>query len=101
MIDDKTASSILYLIKNNLDVSYGLDIGISIIQAPSVLAFLLQKGLCERSEQNLKVTALGEALLQQTPPRVKVTKKKLEPLFGKKILRLLPDQVYIPEKEPK
>lgn len=100
MVNTKVISTVLYLIKNKLDVTYSLDIGISINQIPILISDLINQGYCTRRNQELVLTQMGEETLALTPPSTKITRKAVEPKYDQKILAMLPDEIYIPSNIP-
>lgn len=100
MFNKKIISTVLYLIKYKLDVTYSLDVGISISQIPALISDLINQGYCTRVNQELILTPQGEEALSLTPPRARITRNELEPEYDQKILTMLPDEIYIPSNIP-
>lgn len=97
---DKTLANLLFAIKEGLDITAGFDLGLSLAQLAELLLFLQKKGYCVRDSSKYHLTEKGHELLNRVPPILVKHTSLIEPSFKDKVVRMHPEEVYIPNRPP-
>lgn len=97
---DKILANLLFAIKEQLDISASFDLGLSLAQLAELLQYLQKEGYCTRDGGRYHLTEKGNELLSRVPPVLAKHTSLIEPSFKDKVMKVLPEDVYIPNKPP-
>ncbi len=97
---DKLLANLLFAIKEGLDITASFELGLSLAQLAELLPFLQKEGYCVRDSGRYHLTEKGDALLKRVPPALAKHTSLIEPSFKDKVVRMHPEEVYVPNKPP-
>lgn len=97
---EKILSSLLFAIREGLDISISLELGLSFAQLAEIIIYSQKEGFCERADNRYYLTPKGLELLSRVPPLLKREKRSVEPSFKDKVLKVSLETIYIPRKSP-